>query len=60
METSQIPSANDGKVEKTLTLTERRKWDAFVTLLIFFLVVVATVVFDFLSKSDPMIADTGF
>ena len=62
MATSPITSATGEiqKVEKTLTLKERRKWDAFVTILILFLVVVAAVLFDFISRAEPLIADTGF
>jgi hypothetical protein len=41
-----------------LSPKERRKWDAVFTILIFLFVLIASILFNFLSKSDPLIASS--
>jgi hypothetical protein len=62
MTNSSTPSdsAENPAKKGSLTLKERRKWDALVTILIFFLVLIASVLANVLSNSEPLIADTGF
>ena len=46
--------------DNLLSLKERRKWDGIFTLILFFLVLIASVLFNVLTESEPLIANKDF
>lgn len=56
------PSENQKSLpeEKFMNLKERRKWDGLVMFLLFFFAFIASVLFNVLVESEPLIANKGF
>jgi len=45
---------------KDFSVKEKRKWDAVLTVLLFVFALIASVLFNFLSQSEPLIANSGY
>jgi len=45
---------------KDFSVKEKRKWDAVLTVLLFVFALIASVLFNFLSQSEPLIASSGY
>lgn len=57
---TQTPRDKVTSQNHLLSLRERRKWDGILTLIIFFLVLIASVLFSVLTESEPLIASKDF
>jgi len=54
------PGAKVLKKHKQLSQEERRKWDAILTVLLFVFALAAAVLFNLLTHSEPLIANSGY